>query len=361
MNKIRVTQHSGRGYGSKHNDRNFDVTKSDHIDASKSDQNEIYCCYDGVNFSDAELLYYDRTFSNALDRTNERYEKNYHPERMKSMSDWMMQKQKCPEEMILQIGNVHDDTDADALKMCAEEYLEYLMSWSETHNNAFTVLNAAIHVDEASPHAHVRRVWQYTDADGVTCIGQDKALEQAGVPLPDPFKPKGQKNNRKMTFDAMMREKWMSIVKSHGFDVETQPLPKAKHRKKGEYIQDEERKALDRLERSKMDLERVNADYKEKLRLDAERASKAEIERLGRVNTDYQEKLRSDVKSALDDEIERLKRVYAQQDEEREASFTKRVNAEVDKRESFKQRAEQLSSNIKKPKYQGFDLDNLFS
>ena len=32
---------------------------------------------------------------------------------------------------------------------------------------------------------------------------QEKALEELGVELPDPSKPKGKHNNRKQTFDAV--------------------------------------------------------------------------------------------------------------------------------------------------------------
>ena len=64
----------------------------------------------------------------------------------------------------------------------------------------------AYHFDEATPHAHLRRVWKYTDRRGYVRIGQDKALRRAGVELPYPGKPEGRYNNSKVMFDAMARE-----------------------------------------------------------------------------------------------------------------------------------------------------------
>ena len=63
------------------------------------------------------------------------------------------------------------------------------------------ILNMAIHHDEQGGlHAHIRRVWNTTDKDGNLTLGQNKALEAAGVELPEPDKKVSRYNNRKMTF-----------------------------------------------------------------------------------------------------------------------------------------------------------------
>ena len=105
------------------------------------------------------------------------------------------------------------------------------------------LLSIALHGDETSPHAHIRRVWDYETKDGPT-LGQDKALQAAGVELPDPSKPKGRYNNRKMTFDAMMREKWLDICERHGLRLDREPVPGMRHKDKADYIRDQIEKEI---------------------------------------------------------------------------------------------------------------------
>ena len=66
---------------------------------------------------------------------------------------------------------------------------------------------------------------------------QDKALEELGIELPDPDKPKGRYNNRKMTFDATCRELFLSICQKHGLEMEMEPIyGGASYLEKADYI-----------------------------------------------------------------------------------------------------------------------------
>ena len=88
-------------------------------------------------------------------------------------------------------------------------------------------------------------MWQHKDKDGnLTMGGMAEALEAAGVPLPDPAKPVGKMNNRKMTFDRICRDKWVEICEAHGYVIEHEPDPKHKsHLSKAEFIELQERTA----------------------------------------------------------------------------------------------------------------------
>lgn len=245
---MRVTSHNGRWGSPKHNGRNFDAERAGHIDAGRVSQNQYWVWdmeaeeMDPEAFEGSELRYYNEQFGAALAAQNERHRKHGDHKRVRTMEEVMSARQRRPEESIWQIGDMNAGTDPEVFMECVNEYMAFQMDWSEEHGNPFQFLNAAVHLDEASPHAHVRRVWQYQDAAGVWQIGQNKALEAAGVPLPDPTKPEGAKNNRKMVFDAMCREKWLDICEAHGFTVEREAdASHTNHIPKEQYIELQER------------------------------------------------------------------------------------------------------------------------
>lgn len=247
MAKIRVSQHSGRTGSAKHNDRSFLADKSDqerkemapHIREDASGDNRFWCCQDGVSFGEAELNFYVKRYSTAQEATNERYRKEGHSDRCKTVQDLYQGKLTRPEETILQIGDMNAYISNEDFIVCLNEYVRQLNEWNREHGSHMHILNLAAHFDEASPHAHLRRVWDYSDTDGLPRLGQNKALEAAGIELPDPDKKIGRYNNRKITFDAMAREMWQQICKDHGFDIETEVRPNMKHKNKGDFIADQ--------------------------------------------------------------------------------------------------------------------------
>lgn len=75
------------------------------------------------------------------------------------------------------------------------------INWEQKQFPGLKVLDVALHMDEqGAPHIHERRAWVYTDKAGNLAISQNKSLEQMGVELPNPNKPRSRFNNRKMTF-----------------------------------------------------------------------------------------------------------------------------------------------------------------
>lgn len=89
----------------------------------------------------------------------------------------------------------------------------------------------ALHMDEeGAPHIHERKAWLYADKEGFEAVGQDKALERAGIEPPHPEQPRTRYNNRKQTASKMMREKFFEICRTHGlgFMLETTPREKSR-------------------------------------------------------------------------------------------------------------------------------------
>ena len=253
---MRATQHNsrantkGRVHGTRHNDRNFDTSKADNIDGDRS-QGNIYLNYyndKNMTFEQVELKFYEEHFGDLLAKTNANYIKNRHPERCKTMEEWKKNKRYCPEETTMQIGDINNHVFRSDLIKCFNEYSKRLNKWSNEHENPFTTLDIALHVDEAVPHIQSRRVWTYETANGLR-IGQEKALAAAGVELPDPGKPEGRHNNRKMTFDAMCREMWLDVIQEHGIEVEREALPDGKRTlDKEDYIREKYQKIIDETE-----------------------------------------------------------------------------------------------------------------
>ena len=255
---MKASMHSGRKGSATHNDRRFLQGKdkveqkeiAPHIDPDKTGQNRLWVTGKkgwhrpgAVSIEDAEKAFYKKRYGAAQAAKNSRYEAQRHPERRKSTDDLYTGKQTRPEEVILQIGSKGEPVSEETFRACLHAYIDELTKWNKEHGGHMKWLSVSIHVDETSPHAHIRRVWEYDSKDG-PALGQDKALQAAGVPLPDPSKPKGRYNNRKITFDRMMREKWLDICEAHGIEVDREPVPGMRHKDKADYIRDQIEKEL---------------------------------------------------------------------------------------------------------------------
>lgn len=228
---MRATIHNGRtsnlgAFTPKHNDRNFNIKNAEHIDPERV-KNNRYWNWTGkeITFEDAEIAFYEKHISAHLEAQNARYMAQRHAERAKTMDEYRKSPQTCPEEVILQIGKLGDTIPADMMARIVQEQI----NWEQKQFPGVRVLDVALHMDEqGAPHIHERRAWVYTDKDGNTAISQNKSLEQMGVELPNPDRPRGRFNNRKQTFSKRCREHLLQICKEHGLEIEEIPQEKSK-------------------------------------------------------------------------------------------------------------------------------------
>ena len=229
---MRATIHNGRtgkdgAYNTKHNDRQFDLSHAEHIDPERVKLNR-YWNWTGnpkMSFEDAEAAFYEKHIKQHLDAQNARYKAQRHAERAKTMDEYRRSSQTCPEEVILQIGKLGDTIPADMMARIIQEQI----NWEQKTFPGVRVLNVALHMDEqGAPHIHERRAWVYTDKDGNTAISQNKSLEQMGVELPNPDKPRSRFNNRKQTFSKRCREHLLQICREHGLEIEEIPQEKSR-------------------------------------------------------------------------------------------------------------------------------------
>lgn len=293
---MRATIHNGRtshlgAFTPKHNDRNFNIKNAEHIDPERV-KNNRYWNWTGkeMTFEDAERAFYEKHIQKHLDAQNARYRAQRHAERAKTMDEYRKSPQTCPEEVILQIGKMGDTIPADMMARIIQEQI----NWEQQQFPGVKVLDVALHTDEqGAPHIHERRAWVYTDKAGNLAISQNKALEQMGVELPNPNKPRSRFNNRKMTFSRMCREHLLQICREHGLEIEEIPQEKSlSGRTLEDYKADEAEKRAAEAERRREFSERAaeSAEKRAESARDAARSYEEHAEQVaGQINAEYGE------------------------------------------------------------------------
>ena len=224
---LTLTRHNARAgkkgvYSPKHNDRSFDVDHAEHIDPEKTALNVYWDCMQGTHmkdpdqtfmtFEEVESQFYRIVYHESVEAQNERNIRNRHPERNRTTEDLLKDRRTCPEETILQIGNISGTVPAETLTEIVETFFSELTSRYGEH---FHILDWALHLDETTPHIQERHVFDCEDSYGHRFPQQEKALEMMGIELPDPSKPKSKFNNRKKTFDKICRDLLFEICEYH--------------------------------------------------------------------------------------------------------------------------------------------------
>lgn len=260
--KMRASRHNGRSgkhgvYDVKHNDRNFDVANSEHIDAERTKLNVYWDCYQGyclngdtserkMTFTEIEKAYYFEHYGDHVDAQNERNEKAGHAERNRTTDDVLKNNKTCPEESILQLGNIDCSVTPDVLAKVVAEFFE---EFEKRYGSHVHILDWALHLDEATPHVHVRKVYDALNKYGELCPQQEKALEELGFELPDPTKKRSRFNNRKMCFDAECRKLFLDIGQKNGVELEYEPeYGGASYLEKQDYIIENQQKRIAKMQ-----------------------------------------------------------------------------------------------------------------
>ena len=274
--ELTLTRHNGRSgrhgvYNPKHNDRSFDVGNSDHIDEDMAKRNVYWDCLQGLHdprngrtyesFEDVEKEVYQLLYREATEAQNARNVKNRHPERNRTPEDLLRDKRTCPEETIYQIGNMDGTVSPEVLAEIAAVFFEEIDRRFGEHVH---ILDWSLHLDEATPHIHERHVFDCEEKYGYRFPQQEKALELMGIGLPDPGKPAGKINNRKMTFDKMCRDLLFEICEKHDLYLRKDPSYGGRaYMEKQEYIIAQQKKKLAEmkaaLEEATLKLEDVEA------------------------------------------------------------------------------------------------------
>ena len=266
---MKITTLNGRkDKAGKHNDRNFNLDNAPHIDQSRLSENR-YWTYNGDSentFTDIEHDFYAENFSDYLKKHNEKHEEHRNYGRKRTIEDYLHRTNTRPEDKILQIGDMREHASGEELWECA---LEYQRRFDRAYGDRCKILDMALHMDEATPHVHIRRVWIAEDEDGDKFVSQTKALEQMGISEMDEDRPIGRRNNSKITFSRTDRAIFETICLERGLDISKEKPERRKHLSTEEYKLQEVKKDIKKAEE---ELERVRENTKtsEKAIKDAE-------------------------------------------------------------------------------------------
>lgn len=164
----------------------------------------------------------------------------------------MKNSKTCPEESLLQLGNIDQSVPASVLAKVVAEFFE---EFERRYGSRVHILDWALHLDEGTPHVHERHVFDAKNRCGELCPQQEKALEELGFELPDPEKKKGKYNNRKMSFDAECRNLFLEIAQRNGVQVECEPIyGGATYLEKQDFIIENQKR---RLEEKQVELQEI--------------------------------------------------------------------------------------------------------
>ena len=282
---MKVVSQMSRKYAgpANHNSRSDFKVMSSNIDFTKTKNNWYWNCFthdteQNQNFKKVEEEYYTKNYTASLNAQNERHIKQRHPKRCKTMDQIINGKNTKPHEQILQLGG----KDNHATR---EQLLDVLKDYFKWHTEKFpqaVILDMALHMDETTPHVHIRRVFEVETEDGKKLL-QGQALKEMGLERPNPNLSNGQYNNELMTFTAMNRDKLNEIAIAHGLTIEiTDEKCKTKHVQPAEYKLKEINEEIERktemnkqLQSQNKQLQSQNEKYEQDLQ-----HSKSELEHL---------------------------------------------------------------------------------
>lgn len=294
---VKVTVQSQRaGDTAKHNDRTMykhgyfnDLAPDDSIPNFHWTREKY-----GIDSDEMEHLMYESLFMDKIKQRNETYAANYQwskvfdledeDERAKAVDDFRWK--HPPRETIFQVGSMENPIDRDVAKKILMERGEKMV---KQQNSNFIVLSYDIHMDEGSPHMHVR--YLMLDEEGMP--NAEGALKEMGVEPPVPYEQWAQeederrqaraetnpdyeyrpakaassaRNNRLVTFTRDMREDFENQVESAGIAIDTtrtrkRHLTQAQERTKRETEEEikKQQEELEKLEKQK--LEKLNSQY----------------------------------------------------------------------------------------------------
>ena len=190
------------------------------------------------SFEEMEREFYDKHFQKHLDLQNEKHTKAGNISRIKKDKDgnplpasevYLKDKKKAPMETILQVGNKDTDLDEQTRKKLTvrafDIYINHLLNIS---NGSYKLLNTALHMDEETPHIHIRGVFVAKDKNGCEELAQKEAINNIKAKYPEIFenarKPMGKKGDKDLiAWTDYQRETWYysieRVAKEMGLDI----------------------------------------------------------------------------------------------------------------------------------------------
>lgn len=227
--KMKATMRMGKGSA----EHNTHLHEAEHIDNERTDKN-IYWTYkhgftEKENLIKDEALFYEENYAEYLDKQNSKYRQRRQYAKIKNMEEY--QKATPLDEMILQIGKKEETVNPEILKSVTDEFIKEL---EKKYGKNIHVVSYAIHLDEATPHVHLRIAFDYVNKDNIKQYGIDKALTALGFKKPNANKKEDKWNNKKISFTDRIRSIFYDLCDLHlldkGYDLINRTVENPSHR-----------------------------------------------------------------------------------------------------------------------------------
>ena len=311
----------GKG-SAKHNSHTF---TADHINEEKKTEN-IFWTWEKGNKATAddlapdELAFYEKNYTEYLERQNEKYKQKRQYKRMKTMKEYY--EANKPDEMILQIGKMGETVEPELFHTVVNEWLN---DFKAKYGTNIHVLSYAVHNDEATPHIHLRVSYDYLDND-VKRFGINKALEELGFKQPKQGK-ESRYNNKKISFTDQIRTAFYDFCELFGIEI-NRTVENPSHK----YLEAQLFKAVKLQEEN----ERNQEEYKAQIEKLEKQIKKLENEKEeARKYYNNKKMTFEEVKADIDKNCEEGKERYQKQKDEEFENYKKQKDEEFEKDKKF--------------------------
>lgn len=265
---------NGRVYNANHNFKQETRDQEKHIEHTRT-QNNLYHRYgtdkgwykESFDAIEYETERYRELYQDGLDAKNQRYMKNGHKERCKTIEDVYRSQRTAPQETIWQLDNVKSKMNPhERTRILVESANAVVNSLKREFPDNFIPLDLALHRDEGLvkgnyiglDHIHFRCTFAVKDKDGNLVPNQNEALRQMGYELPKPDEKSGKFNNLSMSFSADIRERFYKELEARGIEIDREVKnPSQKHMETLEFKCEQLEKELIETENESTDRKRM--------------------------------------------------------------------------------------------------------
>ena len=294
-----------------------------------------------------ELAVYGDLYGDGLAARNERYTKEGHKDRCKTVKELYSNPKTAPLETIFQIGNSKQIEDGTMQKEDMREKLT--KAWTQTIRQVVAMgkgmvipLDAALHCEEAVPHIHFRAALGATDKYGHFVPNQNKALKAMGFDGRNP--ETGQKDryhNPLVAYTDKVREVFYQECEKLGLTIDREVTSES-HRQV-EMLQYKCEAARKEVEAAQEQLRQMEAENAE-----ARRRAQEALEAIQRERDTTESRIKAlrGSEAALEAKTEHLSE-YNTKLEERKAEVIQEGQAIVAENKQLKEANEKLSQDNK--------------
>lgn len=176
----------------------------------------------GFDSREHELQLYASLYGDGIKAQNERHKASRHHERVRSVEDIYLNKKTAPMETILQIGSSKDTTLSreDRAKALWKAATALVKDMRKQYGQNLVLCDMSLHMEEISPHIHLRYTFRARDRYGFFMPLQTQALRELGFSDPDPTKKTGRYNNPLISFTDTIRERFYGLCERQGLVID---------------------------------------------------------------------------------------------------------------------------------------------